>query len=129
MGPTEKADLPSNLTLNTVSLPSPGMLPSEPQEVPCTEADLSCLTYDERKKKISRDKRVSRYEEVMALHHQGLGQRAIARTLDISRNTVQQYVSSPAFPERTEGRARYPKRKSQLDTYLPYLREQWSTGN
>ncbi len=128
-GSTEKAGFPSNLTLNTVSHPSPAMLPSELPEVPSTEADLSCLTYAERKKKISRDKRISGYEEVMALHQQGLGQRAIARTLGMSRNTVQQYVSSPAFPERTEGRARHPKRKSKLASYLPYLREQWSTGN
>jgi transposase len=127
--PAEKASLPSDLTLNTVSYPSPGTLPSEQQEMLCTEADLSCLTYAERKKKINRDKRVSRYEEVMALHQEGLGQRTIACTLGISRNTVQQYVSSPAFPERTEGKARHSKHKSKLDSYLPYLREQWNTGN
>src|SRR6266566_2861158 len=94
----EKADLPSGLTLNTLSHPSPGTLPSEPQEVPCTEADLSCLTYADRKKKISRDKRVSRYEEVMVLYREGIGQRAIARQLRMSRKTVQRSISSPGFP-------------------------------
>jgi transposase len=64
----------------------------------------------------------------MVLHREGLGQRAIARQLHISRNTVHKYVSSPALPERVEARARHPKRKSKLDPYLPYLREQWEAG-
>jgi transposase len=127
--PTEKADPPSDLTLGAASDPAPGKPPSAQQEVrPCTEADLSCLTYAERKKKISRDKRVSRYEEVMAFYREGLGQRAIARELHISRNTVQQYVSSPAFPERAEGSVRRASGKSKLDPYVAYLREQWDAG-
>jgi transposase len=126
---TEKASPPSDLTLGAVADPAPDMLPSEQPEVPtCAEADLSSLTYAERKKKISRDKRVSRYEEVMAFHREDLGQRAIARELHMSRNTVQHYVSSPAFPERAEGSAQRSKRKSKLDPYLLYLREQWDAG-
>jgi hypothetical protein len=117
----EKADL----TLNTLSHPSPGTLPSEPQEVPSTEADLSCLTYADRKKKISR---VSRYEEVMVLYREGMGQRAIAREFHLSRNTVRRYVSSPTFPERTEDSPRHTKGASKLDPYLPYLPEQWKAG-
>ncbi len=125
----EQAGSPSELALRASSDPAPGLLPSEQQEMQtCTEADLSCLTYAERKKQMSRDKRISRYEEVMALHREGLGQRAIARELHISRNTVQHYVSSPAFPERAEGSARRASRKNKLDAYLPYLREQWGAG-
>lgn len=56
------------------------------------------------------------------------GQRAIARELHISRNTVQYYVSSPAFPERVEGSARRASKKNKLDPYLPYLRAQWNAG-
>jgi transposase len=127
--PTEKADPSPDLTLGAVSDPTPSRLPSEQEEVRSrTETDLSCLTYAERKKKISRDKRVSFYEEVMVLHREGLGQRAIARELHISRNTVQKYVSSPAFPERAEGSARRASRKRKLDPYLPYLFEQWDAG-
>ena len=59
---------------------------------------------------------------------EGLGQRAIARQLRISRNTVQRYVSSPGFPERAEGSGLRASRKSKLDAYLPYLREQWNAG-
>ncbi len=125
----EPADSPPDLALGTNSDSAPGLLPSEQQGVEtCTEAVLSCLTYAERTKKISRDKRVSRYEEVIALHREGLGQRAIARQLQISRNTVQCYVSSPGFPERAEGSGRRAKGVSKLDPYLPYLREHWDAG-
>src|SRR6266849_931520 len=102
--PKEKADSPIDLALGANAAPTPGPLPLEQLEIQtCTETDLSCLTYAECKKKMSRDRRVSRYEEVMALHREGLGQRAIARQLRISRNTVQRYVCSPGFPERAEG--------------------------
>jgi transposase len=125
----QKAEPSPDLALGTASDPPPDVISSESQEGhTSTEADLSCLTYAERKKKISRDKRCALYEEVMALSREGLGQRAIARELRLSRNTVQKYVSSPAFPERTAGRARHPKQKSKLDLYLPYLREQWEAG-
>ncbi len=127
--PKVKAASPADLALGANSDPAPGPLPLEQQEVQtCTEADLSCLTYAERKKQMSRDKRVSRYEEVMALHREGLGQRAIARQLRISRNTVQRYVCSPGFPERAEGSGVRASRKTKLDLYLSYLREQWNAG-
>jgi transposase len=86
------------------------------------------LTYAERKKKISRDKRYARYEEVMALHRAGIGLRAIARQLRISRKLVRRFVASPGFPERAEGRGQSHKRKSKLAPYLPYLRERWAAG-
>ena len=49
----------------------------------------------------------------MALHRAGMGQRAIARHLRMSRKTVKLFVSSPAFPERAEGDGVAPKRKEQ----------------
>jgi transposase len=126
---TEKAAAPVDLTLGTVCDPPPGTLSSAQQELrTCTEADLSCLIYAERKKKISRDKRISRYEEVMTLHREGLEHRAIARELHMSRNTVRHFISSPGFPERTESSARHSNRKNKLNPYLLYLREQWDAG-
>jgi transposase len=92
------------------------------------EAELSSLTYAERKKKISRDKRVSRYEQVLALHRAGMGQRAIARELQMSRHVVHRFLTSPAFPERAPGSGLRPKGKSKLAPYLPYLRERWDAG-
>src|SRR5207249_10492602 len=91
------------------------------------EAELSSLTYAERKKKISRDKRYARYEEVMALHRAGMGLRAIARELRISRKVVRRFVASPGFPERAEGTGQHHK-KSKLAPYLPYVRQRCESG-
>ena len=68
--------------------------PELPQALMGQEMELASLTYAERKKKISRDKRLARYELVMALHRAGMGQRAIARELQMSRRIVQRYLSS-----------------------------------
>jgi transposase len=102
--------------------------PEQPGSLMEQEADLSSLTYAERKKKISRDKRYARYEEVMALHRAGMGLRAIARQLRISRKVVRRFVASPCFPERAEGTGQHHKKKSKLAPYLPYLRERWASG-
>jgi transposase len=102
--------------------------PEHPVEQDNTEVDLSCLTYTDRKKKVNQDKRVSRYEEVMALHRTGIGQRALARQLGISRKTVKRFVSSPLCPQRAPGTGLRPKGKSKLDPYLSYLREHWDAG-
>jgi transposase len=102
--------------------------PEQPVSLMEQEAELSSLTYAERKKKISRDKRYARYEEVMALHQAGMGLRAIARQLRISRKVVRRFVASPCFPERAEGTGQHHKKKSKLAPYLPYLRERWASG-
>jgi len=56
--------------------------------------------------------------KIQILHQQGLSQRAIAKQLGISRNTVKRYlrakVDSPAYSAR-------PKTTSLLDLYKPFL--------
>jgi transposase len=90
------------------------------------EITLDALTAVERRRKLSRDKRMARYEEVLALHRAGIGQRAIARHLRISRKVVHRFVTAEAFPERLSGTGE--GRKSKLDPYLPYVRERWDAG-
>ncbi|GAC1650382.1 MAG: ISL3 family transposase [Ktedonobacteraceae bacterium] len=92
------------------------------------ERELSSLTYADCKKKISRDKRYARYEQILALHQAGMGQRAIARELHRSRRIVHRYLVAEAFPERAPGSGVRPRGKGKLDPYLPYLRERWSAG-
>src|SRR6266487_4300231 len=75
----------------------------EPEPLPALvdqEIELASLTYAERKKKISRDKRYARYEHILALHRAGMSERAIARELHMSRRIAQRYLSSDSFPER-----------------------------
>ncbi len=114
---TERTDQP----LETVQ-------PELPQELMGREMELTCLTYAERKKKISRDKRPARYEQVLALHRAGMGQRAIGRSLQMSRRIVQRFLTADAFPERAPGSGLRAPGKSKLDPYLEYLRACWNAG-
>lgn len=91
-------------------------------------AEDICLNAVERKKKISRDKRYARYEAVQALHCQGLGQRAIARELGLSRKVVRRFVTSATFPERRAGSGQRVRGPGKLSPYLCYLRERWASG-
>ena len=102
--------------------------PAVPQTLLDQEGELACLTYAERKKKISRDKRLARYEQVLALYQAGMGQRAIARALQMSRRIVQRYLSSDGFPERAPGTGLRAKGSSKLDPYLVFLRQRWNEG-
>jgi transposase len=102
--------------------------PELPHGLMGQEMELAALTYAERKKKISRDKRYARYEHVLALHRAGMGQRAIARELQMSRRNVQRFLTADAFPERAPGSGLRALGKSKLDPYLAYLRERWSAG-
>ena len=128
----EVEDVP--LKGGSASAQSPeGSLPEQEQSaVPPTqvghEVGLAALSYAERKKKISRDKRYARYEHVLALHRTGLGQRAISRELRMSRRTVQRFLTAEGFPERAVGTGVRPKGKSKLDPYLEYLRARWDAG-
>ena len=82
------------------------------------------LTVAEQRRQISRANRLARYEQIIALHRQGLSQRAIARQLHVSRKVVHRSVRAGIFPER----APTGKRQSKLDPYLPYLRKRWEEG-
>src|SRR5260221_12209724 len=92
--------------------------PELPHALVGQEIELASLTYAERKKKISRDKRYARYEHILALHQAGVSGRAIARELHMSRRIVQRYLCSDGFPERAPGSGRRAFGKSKLDLYL-----------
>jgi transposase len=68
--------------------------------------------------------RLARYEQVQALHAQGVSIRAIAEQLGIARGTVRRFVHAARFPER----ARPARAASMLDSYLPYLERRWQEG-
>jgi transposase len=82
------------------------------------------LTVAEQHRQMSRANRLVRYEQIIALHRQGLSQRAIARHLHISRKVVHRSVRAGAFSERVPT----GRRQSKLTPYLPYLRRRWEEG-
>jgi transposase len=61
---------------------------------------------------------------VKALQQQGLGQRAIARQLQLHRRTVRRYMLAETFPERALGRQSI----STVQPYLPYVPQRWGEG-
>lgn len=70
-----------------------------------------------------RASRLARFEQVRALHQQGLTIRRIASTLQMSRVTVRAYSKAETFPEMA------PRpRASQMDRYLPCLQASWRQG-
>jgi transposase len=82
------------------------------------------LTVAEQRRQISRANRLARHEQIIALHCQGLSQRAIARHLHVSRKVVHRSVRAGTFPERVPT----GRRQSKLTPYLPYLRRRWEQG-
>lgn len=63
--------------------------------------------------------------EIKILHRQGLGIRAIARQLGISRNTVREYLRSDKKPMY----AKRPGRVSKLDPYKLYIQERLAAAS
>ena len=123
----DRAEAPS-LQAEKTGQPQTQVGSEAPKAAMAQEIELSSLTYAERKKKISRDKRYACYEQILALHQGGMGQRAIARELHMSRRIVHRYLSAEAFPERAPGSGVRPRGKSKLDPYLTHLRERWNAG-
>jgi transposase len=80
-------------------------------------------TTDQIARQERRARRLARYQEVRALHAQGVSTRHIAQQLQMSRTTVLRYLRTDTFPERAQSR-----RVSLLDPYVAYLQKQWDAG-
>ncbi len=68
--------------------------------------------------------RLTRYEEVIALHADALSCQAIATRVGVSERTVQRWLHHGQFPERR----RRSERPGQLAPFTTYLRERWRAG-
>src|SRR5436305_1699053 len=112
---------PSTALASSTDQPEAQVQPDLPHGQMGQQMELADLTYAERKKKISRDKRYARYAQVRALHQAGMGQRAIARAMHMSRRIVRRFLTAETFPERAAGSGERPKSQSKLAPYLPYL--------
>ena len=62
-----------------------------------------------------RAQRLARYEQLIALHQEGMQQQWIAKRLQFARAVVGRYLKATGFPER----ALYPRLESKLDPYNP----------
>ena len=68
--------------------------------------------------------RLARFEDVRALHAQGLSAKEIAQRLDLSDRTVQRWQAAKAYPEVKRRR----KRRSTFDAFAPEVLERWQAG-
>jgi len=80
--------------------------------------------YRKRVQEQRRAQRLARYEQVLALHQEGLLQQEIAERVQLRRATVSRYLKAASFPER----APYPRLESKLEPYTAYLSERWAAG-
>ncbi len=97
---------------------------SEPPPASTSEGAAPQLNKAAQLSQERRARRQARYTEVRELHAQGVGLRAIAARLHLSRNTVRRFVAATQFPER----ATPPRQSSKLDPFIPHLKAQLAAG-
>jgi len=71
-----------------------------------------------------RDRRLARYQQVIALHRRGWSLTAISAQVQLSRPTVRKYVNAGTFPER-------PARRTKLSAgtaHATHLQAWWEAG-
>ena len=91
---------------------------------PSASEPLVEATKDQLLRQQRRARRLSRYDDVMRLHEQGVSVRQIAQHMGMGRQTVRRYLNHGAFPEIVQRR----KMPSILDRWEPYLLERWQAG-
>jgi transposase len=73
---------------------------------------------------LRRQRRLDRYQQVVALFHSGQSQAAISRTLGIGRKTIRRWLRRGEFPERKPPH-RAPAKVSE---FAAYLQRRWKEG-
>lgn len=116
----------------------PLLAKQEPE--PAQDASLASFVRDTKREKwfdtpsrpafvrsqASRTRRLARFEEVRALHQQGLSRRTIARELGMSRGRVSTFIQVETFSEQ----APRPRKGvvSKLDPFVPSILKRWQEG-
>lgn len=70
-----------------------------------------------------REERLAQYQQVVALHHPGFSQTAIASQVGIGHATVSRWLRNGTFPEQPSR-----PRKTRLDPHLKAVAERWNAG-
>ena len=71
----------------------------------------------------NRERRLARFETVMAQVRQGASQGEIARNCGLGRQTVRRWISAHSFPER-----RPSSHSTTVDRHQEYLEQRWQQG-
>jgi transposase len=105
-------------------VPKPAAAPAVLDTAGVEELSMVEATKDQLLRQHRRARRLSRYDDVMRLHAQGVSVRQIAQQMGMGRQTVRRYLNHGAFPEIVQRR----KMPSILDRWEPYLLERWQAG-
>jgi transposase len=73
---------------------------------------------------LRRQRRLERYEQVVALLKSGQSQAAISRALGMERKTIRRWLRRGEFPERKPPHRRRPK----VNEFGDYLQQRWNEG-
>jgi len=57
----------------------------------------------------ARQRRLERYDQIVALHRQGMSQQGISKKLQMGRKTIRRFLRADKFPERAKPRRRPPQ--------------------
>jgi transposase len=72
----------------------------------------------------ARQRRLERYDQIVALHRQGMSQQGISKKLHMGRKTIRRFLRADQFPERAKPRRRPP----QASEFRDYLERRWKEG-
>jgi transposase len=109
---------------HTGKLQIPAASPQPKQPSKSTDPVAATLTGPRMRQQQRRQRRLERYEQVVALHREGHSQRAISQALQIQRKTVRRWLRTGEFPERKPPVRKPPK----VQEFAGYLLERWTTG-
>jgi transposase len=73
---------------------------------------------------LRRQRRLERYEQVIALYEAGQSQAAISREMKMGRKTVRRWLRRGQFPERKPPHRRPPR----VNEFADYLHQRWNEG-
>ena len=73
---------------------------------------------------LRRQRRLERYQQVVALFHSGHSQAAVSRTLGIGKKTIRRWLRRGEFPERKPAHRPPPK----VSQFADYLQQRWNEG-
>jgi transposase len=115
------AEVVAATNTSTTTLPNPALAASLPT-APALHRPRTLRHEQDSQRR--RERRVARYEAVMAAHHRGVPLYAIAQQVGLARNTVRRYVRADGFPEPAARR----QRRREMACFETYLRERWNAG-
>ena len=98
-----------------------------PSSTPFPKRKKARTIHEQAASEASRQRRLTRYEEVLECYQQGMPITQIAEHLHVSRGTIYKYVAAESFPERSP-RFLSPGTGKLIAPYTTYLRERCAQG-